>query len=171
MLHLQPEPERLHPPRDRGQLTEARLHFLVHGDPLLMLADLFPGQPGHVARIAQLVEEQLQLGDVAHLKMLVGGGGQPLPQRVPAHLGEAVGLRRRPPSSGWTASSPIRSSRAGSAYSCACGKGQKQPTERPISRFRSYGVDGPRRPIMPSTTYEVVESRPVDTARILLVRS
>ena len=57
MLHLQPEPERLHPPRDRGQLTEVRMHFLVHGDPLLMLADLFPGQPGHVARIAQLVEE------------------------------------------------------------------------------------------------------------------
>ena len=92
MLHFQAEPERHHPLRDRRQLTEPRLYLLVHGDPLLMLGDLFPGQPGHVARIAQLVEEQLQLGDVAHLEMLVGGGCQPLPQRAPARLGKAVGL-------------------------------------------------------------------------------
>ena len=49
VLHLQPEPERHHPPRDLGELTEPRLHLLVLGDALLMLADLFPGQPGHVA--------------------------------------------------------------------------------------------------------------------------
>jgi hypothetical protein len=31
--------------------------------------------------------------------------------------------------------------------------------------LRSYGVDGPRSPIMPSTTYDVADSRSVDMVR------
>ncbi|GAA4617700.1 hypothetical protein GCM10023108_35640 [Saccharopolyspora hordei] len=36
-----------------------------------------------------------------------------------------------------------------------------------MARLRSYEVEGPRIAIIPSTTYEVVESRTVDTLWIL----
>ena len=55
----------------------------------------------------------------------------------------------------------MSASRCGSEYSAACGNVQKYPMERPMARFRSYDVDGPRIPTMPSTTYEVAESRAI----------
>ena len=36
-----------------------------------------------------------------------------------------------------------------------------------MARLRSYEVEGPRMAIIPSTTYEVVESRTVDTLQTL----
>ena len=53
-----------------------------------MLGDLLAGQPLDVARIAQLVEEELQLGDVAQLEVLVRGGSQPGAQLPEALVGE-----------------------------------------------------------------------------------
>jgi hypothetical protein len=91
VFHLETEPQRHHPRRDAGDAAEARLHVLVDLDPLLVLADLLARQPPDVVRVAELVEEELQLRHVPELEVLVGRRGQPgtdLPQPL---LGEGVG--------------------------------------------------------------------------------
>ncbi len=63
---------------------------------VLVLRDLLDGQRPHVARLADLVEEELELGDVAHLEVLVRGRREPGAQRLAARRGERVGLAPPP---------------------------------------------------------------------------
>jgi hypothetical protein len=48
-------------------------------DALLVLGDLLAGEPLDVARLAELVEEELQRGDVAQLEVFVGGARRARP--------------------------------------------------------------------------------------------
>ena len=99
----------------------------------------------------ELAEEQLQQPEVTELRRARLRLGEPLVEPAPAALGQREWRRRRPLSSRISSSRPASASRAGSAYSCVCGNGQKWPMLSWTKRLRSYGVDGPRRATMPST--------------------
>ena len=70
----------------------ARDEVVVEGDAPAVLDDLLGGERRDVLGLAELVEEQLELGDVAELEVLGRGGGEPLAQRVEARTGERVRL-------------------------------------------------------------------------------
>ena len=92
VLDLEPQLQRHHPVCDVLALGEAGLHGLVDLDAVLVLEDLLTSQVEHVLWLGELAEEELELGDVTHLELLLGGLGQPCAQRVAALAGDRVGL-------------------------------------------------------------------------------
>ena len=92
VLDLESQLQRHHPVGDVLALGEAALHGLVDLDAVLVLEDLLTSQVEHVLWLCELAEEELELGDVAHLELLLGGLGQPRAQRVAALGGDRVCL-------------------------------------------------------------------------------
>ena len=124
-----------------------------------MLDDLLGGERRDVLGLADLVEEQLELGDVAQLEVLGRGRGEPVAQGVQAGAGERVGLAAPSAVLHRAGQQPEVGEPVGFGVELGVREVPEQADRLADARFRPYGVQWPCRAIMPSTTYDVVVSR------------
>ena len=79
-------------PKWANRRLAPREEVVVEGDAPAVLGDLLGGQRCDVVGLADLAEEQLQLGDVTQLEVLGGRRPEPFAQGVQTGTGQRVGL-------------------------------------------------------------------------------